>query len=661
MPPEQVDTAGEPPRRRLRTATPLGQAYLLLDELGTGASGRVVLAWSRPQRRYYAAKVLWPHLSADPEVVARFVLERQVLTRLDSERLVRVHDLVVEGGTLAIVMDYVAGGTLADALKRAELPPDEALRVLASVAECLVLVHAAGIVHRDLKPANVLMDSATTPALPRLSDFGIARLVDSGNITRNSTFLGTPAYMAPEQLRLEPATPGVDVYALGVMAVELFTGRRPPRPSPHEPAPTEMPLLPTSVPPAVRTLVGQMTAAAPDDRPSAAEVVASLAGLALLRASPPLVAPGARTEPPSGGGSGSVVQTGPSGAFDPLATRLPGARAAAPEVDRRAQVPVGIGAPPRPAPHRPRSRLVLGGVVAAVVAGSLTSAGVLAAKRTAAARPPSSSTTSQPPATTTTLAPGLTADVSYDATHVPAPVLDAVGTSLPPSPVGGGGDPFLAISGTSATVPPVEGRPVLLFYGTDERAAGADEYIPWATVVALSRFGTLSGFRPISVPLVSVGPTSSKPAGSTATFTFSSALYVSRYISVRFAPASAPGGPTELRIVQKWDEVSVNGRASLMVPFVDVGGRYVWSPLVWATPGWDMWDTPFVDGLSALSLAHDLWDPHSNVGRVVDVDANYLAAAICAVDGEKPASVCTSHGVAAAAAVLRRLVPKNAP
>src|SRR5438477_4455299 len=146
---------------------PLGSRYRLGDELGKGAMGRV-FAGSDEQGKTYAFKVLRDELVEDPELVARFLQERSILVGLRHPNLVGVHDLVVEGETVAIVMGLVAGGDLRARLTAEKtLLPAEVARIGAGVAAALAAVHQAGVVHRDVKPENVLMDGT----VPRLTDF----------------------------------------------------------------------------------------------------------------------------------------------------------------------------------------------------------------------------------------------------------------------------------------------------------------------------------------------------------------------------------------------------------------------------------------------------------------------------------------------------------
>jgi serine/threonine-protein kinase len=131
-----------------------------------------------------AIKVLRPELSEDADVVARFVQERTILTRLSSPHVVRIVDLVVEGDTLALVMELVRGPSLRQVLAaRPKLGPDTAVPLLVDVLEGLHAAHGSGVVHRDVKPANVLLNLGGAVPLGMVTDFGIAGLTDRTTLT----------------------------------------------------------------------------------------------------------------------------------------------------------------------------------------------------------------------------------------------------------------------------------------------------------------------------------------------------------------------------------------------------------------------------------------------------------------------------------------------
>jgi len=212
-------------------ARKIGSRYTAHQVIGRGSAGTVWLG-EGPEGPV-AIKLLREDLASDQVLVGRFVQERTALTSLDHPRVVGVHDLVVDGDDLALVMELVHGTDLRSRLDReGPLTPQAAVSVAADVAEGLAVAHAAGIVHRDVKPENILLDPASSPGpggAPRakLSDFGIARLVDAPRRTRATRIIGTPDYLAPEVIEgLEPRA-AVDIYALATVLYELLAGFTP--------------------------------------------------------------------------------------------------------------------------------------------------------------------------------------------------------------------------------------------------------------------------------------------------------------------------------------------------------------------------------------------------------------------------------------------------
>ncbi|MFI7098404.1 serine/threonine-protein kinase [Streptomyces sp. NPDC050161] len=212
-------------------ARKIGSRYTAHQILGRGSAGTVWLG-EGPEGAV-AIKLLREDLASDQELVGRFVQERTALLSLDHPRVVGVRDLVVDGNDLALVMDLVRGTDLRTRLERERrLPPEAACAIAADVADGLAAAHAARIVHRDVKPENVLLDmqgplgpGGAHPAL--LTDFGIARLVDSPRRTRATKVIGTPDYLAPEIIEGLPPRASVDVYALATVLYEMLAGFTP--------------------------------------------------------------------------------------------------------------------------------------------------------------------------------------------------------------------------------------------------------------------------------------------------------------------------------------------------------------------------------------------------------------------------------------------------
>lgn len=230
-----TERAGPPERSRAAhgaaLARKIGSRYTVHQVIGRGSAGTVWLG-EGPDGPV-AVKLLREDLAADQVLVGRFVQERTALTSLDHPRVVGVRDMVVDGSDLALVMELVQGTDLRSRLERdGALPPQTAASIIADVADGLAAAHAAGIVHRDVKPENVLLDLAAAPGpggAPRakLTDFGVARLVDAPRRTRATRIIGTPDYLAPEIIEgLEPRA-AVDIYALATVLYELLAGFTP--------------------------------------------------------------------------------------------------------------------------------------------------------------------------------------------------------------------------------------------------------------------------------------------------------------------------------------------------------------------------------------------------------------------------------------------------
>ncbi|MEV0252681.1 serine/threonine-protein kinase [Streptomyces sp. NPDC050732] len=209
----------------------IGSRYTAHQILGRGSAGTVWLG-EGPEGPV-AIKLLREDLASDQELVGRFVQERTALLSLDHARVVGVHDLVVDGNDLALVMDLVRGTDLRTRLERERrMAPEAAVAIVADVADGLAAAHAAGIVHRDVKPENVLLDmqgplgpGGAHPAL--LTDFGVAKLIDSPRRTRATKIIGTPDYLAPEIVEGLPPRAAVDIYALATVLYELLAGFTP--------------------------------------------------------------------------------------------------------------------------------------------------------------------------------------------------------------------------------------------------------------------------------------------------------------------------------------------------------------------------------------------------------------------------------------------------
>jgi serine/threonine-protein kinase len=261
--------------------------WRVLRPLGEGAMGTVWLAVDDAGGQAAAIK----RFAQDPDLQGaafdeareRFLAEAALGRRLDHPDIVRILDAGAATDALWLAMEAVPGGSLARYTRAPRLLPEPlVLRLGARVAGALAHAHAAGVVHRDVKPSNVLVHWPTDTV--KLADFGVARLADAAQ-TRTGLVMGSPAYMAPEQLAGAPASPAADLYALGVMLFELLTGRLPfdadslgelLRQVADVPAPDLAALRP-ALPADAASLIGALLAKSPAARPAgAAQVAAAL-------------------------------------------------------------------------------------------------------------------------------------------------------------------------------------------------------------------------------------------------------------------------------------------------------------------------------------------------------------------------------------------------
>ena len=206
----------------------VGERFVLVRELGSGGMSSVYLGRDEVLDRPVAVKVLHPDLD-DEETGALFRREGRTAARLSHPNIVQVYDAgedALEGRVVSyIVMEYVSGGDLRGLIdRRGTLPEPMLARLGADVAEALAHAHERGIVHRDVKPQNVLLDERGNP---KLSDFGIARALDTTQESRAGSYLGTAAYSSPEQLQGHRVTPKSDIYSLGATLYHAATGGPP--------------------------------------------------------------------------------------------------------------------------------------------------------------------------------------------------------------------------------------------------------------------------------------------------------------------------------------------------------------------------------------------------------------------------------------------------
>jgi len=200
--------------------------YRLIEPAGAGGSAQVWRATDTKTGDEVAVKRLHPIIFADEAGRARLKREFNALRSLDEPHIVHVRDLEIGEDDAALILDFVPGQSLADRLASGvPVPPAEAVAVASDVAAALAAAHAAGIVHRDVTPGNILLDPSDGA---RLTDFGIALGGDAASaVTATGQLMGTLRYLAPEQLRGEPATAATDIHSLAAVTYEMLAGHPP--------------------------------------------------------------------------------------------------------------------------------------------------------------------------------------------------------------------------------------------------------------------------------------------------------------------------------------------------------------------------------------------------------------------------------------------------
>jgi hypothetical protein len=255
----------------------LAGRYDLGPLVGLGGTALVHRAWDHAAGCPVAVKLFRPGAALAPGCGGGRELE--VLADVRHPGLVGVRGAGVDGqGRPFVVMDLVDGRSLATRLDDGPLPAASVARLGMVLADALAAVHDRGVVHRDVKPANVLIDADDRP---RLTDFGIARIVDATRVTATGVVVGTAAYMAPEQVRGEAVGPPADVYSLGLVLLEAVTGRREYEGGAIESALARLnraPLVPAGLPDPLAATLRRMTEPDPAARPTAAAVAAALRG-----------------------------------------------------------------------------------------------------------------------------------------------------------------------------------------------------------------------------------------------------------------------------------------------------------------------------------------------------------------------------------------------
>jgi eukaryotic-like serine/threonine-protein kinase len=252
--------------------------YTLLDLLGSGGAGAVWRARDELLHRLVAVKEV-RLLAGDPDSARDRVLrEARATARLNHPSITSVYDVIPGEGSVHIVMELVAGGTLTERVRAGgPLDPDEAAEVGLALLAALEAAHRQGIVHRDVKPSNVLLPGKGEP--PKLTDFGIASVADDMTLTATGAVLGSPSFIAPEQATGSSAGPPADLWGLGALLYFAVEGVAPfdrGEPLPTRTAVVNEPPRPTEKAGALGPLIGQLLSKDPEDRPDTEAVRSAL-------------------------------------------------------------------------------------------------------------------------------------------------------------------------------------------------------------------------------------------------------------------------------------------------------------------------------------------------------------------------------------------------
>ena len=264
---------------------PLPARFRVDGLLGRGVGTEVYDVFDEELDRQVAVKLFPADL--DDTACRRIADEARALDRVNHKRLVQVYDGGIHQGRPYLVMQLIRGTSLSKRLREGPMLTAEAVVLMALLADGLVHVHTQGIVHRDVKPSNILLDEE---GFPHLSDFGIALLAGHSRVTAVDEVIGTPAYLAPEQILGTALGPAVDIYALGLVLLECITGYR------EYDGQNKMdaalarlsrdPQIPDELPGPLAGLLRAMTAREPARRPSAQQCLNMLSALVVEAADP---------------------------------------------------------------------------------------------------------------------------------------------------------------------------------------------------------------------------------------------------------------------------------------------------------------------------------------------------------------------------------------
>jgi eukaryotic-like serine/threonine-protein kinase len=432
----------------------LGGRYVLTRQIAMGGMGEVWEGSDLLLSRQVAVKILKDELRTTPAFIERFRAEARHAASLGHPGIATVYDYGETGEIAYLVMELVPGVTLSELLvERPALPTATKLSILSQTAEALHAAHRAGVIHRDVKPANLIVGPDGTV---KVTDFGIARAIGAAPLTDAGQVIGTAHYMSPEQATGKMVTSASDIYSLGVIAYEMFAGRRPfEADTPvgisaahvHSPVPP----LPPAVPRGVADLIQEALAKDPASRPSSAEVFALRARREMRdgRPAPTL------TMPAAAAATATTVQPAPA----PTGGAVGGGMADPPELRRTGTAALLT--------FLAAILLISGGVwLFATVSGNDASSEASLSSDAAATTelPPSTTLATAAPATTAPVAaaPDPAAPVTAAPTTGPPATTIATTTTVPPATTAGQGPSATVAPPTAATTAaPSTAAPVL--------------------------------------------------------------------------------------------------------------------------------------------------------------------------------------------------------